>query len=205
MFNLFYRNRQLLFLTLTLVVVWGLSAFLTLPRLEDPEITQRVSTITTFFPGASAERVESLVTDKIEEELSDIEEIDTLSSTSSPGVSVVTVELKETVANVEPVWSKVRSQLEDATPELPTGASEPEYEDQEVKANALIVGLTWQLGTEPNYAIMRRVAEGLEDQLKNLPGTDSVELFGEPDEEIVVEVAQADLGRLGLTVQALSQ
>ncbi|MEM8809219.1 MAG: efflux RND transporter permease subunit, partial [Cyanobacteria bacterium P01_G01_bin.38] len=47
--------------------------------------------------------------------------------------------------------------------------------------------------------------EGLEDQLKNLPGTDSVELFGEPDEEIVVEVAQADLGRLGLTVQALSQ
>ncbi|MEM9163359.1 MAG: efflux RND transporter permease subunit, partial [Cyanobacteria bacterium P01_F01_bin.4] len=199
------RNRQLLFLTLTLVVVWGLSAFLTLPRLEDPEITQRVSTITTFFPGASAERVESLVTDKIEEELSDIEEIDTLSSTSSPGVSVVTVELKETVPNVAPVWSKVRSQLEDATPELPTGASEPEYEDQEVKANALIVGLTWRLDTAPNYAIMRRVAEGLEDQLKNLPGTDSVELFGEPDEEMVVEVAQADLGRLGLTVQALSQ
>ncbi|MEO0455255.1 MAG: efflux RND transporter permease subunit [Cyanobacteria bacterium P01_A01_bin.114] len=205
MLNLFYRNRQLLFLTLTLVVVWGLSAFLTLPRLEDPEITQRASTITTFFPGASAERVETLVTDKIEEELSDIEEIDTLSSTSSPGVSVVTVELKDTVANVAPVWSKVRSQLEDATPELPAGASEPEYEDQEVKANALIVGLTWQLEVTPNYAIMRRVAEGLEDQLKNLSGTDSVELFGEPDEEIVVEIAQADLGRLGLTVQALSQ
>ncbi|MEL6855030.1 MAG: efflux RND transporter permease subunit, partial [Cyanobacteria bacterium J06607_13] len=81
MFNLFYRNRQLLFLSLTLVVVWGLSAFLTLPRLEDPEIVQRVSTITTLFPGASAERVESLVTEKIEDEFSDIEEIDNIEST----------------------------------------------------------------------------------------------------------------------------
>ena len=112
MFNLFFRNRQLLFLTLTLVVVWGFSAFLSLPRLEDPEIVQRVSTVTTIFPGASAERVESLVTDKIEEELSDIEEVEEIRSSSSPGISVVTVELKETVPNVEPVWARVRSQID---------------------------------------------------------------------------------------------
>jgi multidrug efflux pump subunit AcrB len=205
MFNLFFRNRQLLFLTLTLIIVWGLSAFFTLPRLEDPEITQRVSTITTFFPGASAERVESLVTDKIEDELSDIEEIETISSTSSPGVSVITVELKETVANVNPVWSKVRSQLEDATPQLPPGATEPEYEDQQAKASALIVGLRWELDTDVNYAILRRVATGLEDQIRNLPGTEKVELFGEPDEEIQVEISQAPLTRLGLTAATLSQ
>ncbi|MEL7334526.1 MAG: efflux RND transporter permease subunit, partial [Cyanobacteria bacterium J06560_2] len=117
--NLFYRNRQLLFLTLTLIFVWGLSAFLTLPRLEDPEIVQRVSTITTVFPGASAERVESLITEKIEEEFSDVEEINTIESTSRPNLSVVTLELKDTVANVEPVWAKVRSKLEDVTPVLP--------------------------------------------------------------------------------------
>ena len=101
--NVFYRNRQLLFLTLTLIVVWGASAFLTLPRLEDPEIVQRNSTVTTVFPGASAERVESLVTDKIEEEFSDIEEIDNIKSTSSPNISVVNIELKDTVADVLPV------------------------------------------------------------------------------------------------------
>ncbi|MCG8362407.1 MAG: efflux RND transporter permease subunit, partial [Pseudanabaenales cyanobacterium] len=112
MHNLFYRNRQLLTLTLTLIVVWGLSAFFTLPRLEDPEITQRHSTITTFFPGASAERMESLVTEIIEEELSDIEAIDNLESTSSPGVSVISIELKETIPDVAPVWAKVRSQLD---------------------------------------------------------------------------------------------
>jgi multidrug efflux pump subunit AcrB len=65
MLNLFYRNRQLLILTLVLVVVWGLSAFLTLPSMEDPEITQRFARITTFLPGATPERVETLVTEKL--------------------------------------------------------------------------------------------------------------------------------------------
>ncbi|MEO0869215.1 MAG: efflux RND transporter permease subunit, partial [Cyanobacteria bacterium J06642_11] len=205
MFNLFFRNRQLLFLTLTLVIVWGLAAFLSLPRLEDPEIVQRVSTVTTVFPGASAERVESLVTDKIEEELSDIEEVDEIRSSSSPGLSVVTVELKETVANVEPVWARVRSQIDDVIPELPAGASRPDYEDAEVKASALIVGLTWDFDGPVNYGILRRVAEGLEAELRNVPGTDSVDLFGEPDEEIQVEISQADLLSLGISAQQLSQ
>ena len=205
MFNLFFRNRQLLFLTLTLVVVWGFSAFLSLPRLEDPEIVQRVSTVTTIFPGASAERVESLVTDKIEEELSDIEEVEEIRSSSSPGISVVTVELKETVPNVEPVWARVRSQIDDVIPELPPEASRPEYEDSEVKASAMIVGLTWELDEPVNYPILRRVAEGLEAELRNLPGTDSVELFGEPDEEIQVAISQADLLALGISAQGLSQ
>ncbi|MGD1949379.1 MAG: efflux RND transporter permease subunit [Leptolyngbyaceae cyanobacterium] len=205
MFNLFFRNRQLLFLTLTLVIVWGLSAFLSLPRLEDPEIVQRVSTVTTFFPGASAERVESLVTDKIEEELSNIEEVEEIRSSSSPGISVVTVELKETIPDVEPVWARVRSQIDDVMPELPAEASRPEYEDEEVKASAMIVGLTWELDEPANYPILRRVAEGLEAELRNLPGTDSVDLFGEPDEEIQVEISQADLLKLGISAQGLSQ
>ncbi|MEL6903411.1 MAG: efflux RND transporter permease subunit, partial [Cyanobacteria bacterium J06606_4] len=203
--NLFYRNRQLLFLSLTLIVVWGLSAFFTLPRLEDPEIVQRVSTITTVFPGASAERVESLVTDKIEEAFSDVEEINNIESTSSPNLSVVTLELKDTVVNVEPVWAKVRSKLEDVTPELPTKALEPEYEDADVSANTLIVGLTWDLTSPVNSTLLQRVAEGLQDQLEQIPGTDKVEVFGFSDEEIRVNINQAAAARLQLNAQAVAQ
>ena len=205
MLNLFYRNRQLLFLSIALIIVWGLSAFFTLPRLEDPEITQRFATVTTIFPGASPERVETLVTDKIEEELSEIEEIDTLESISSPGLSVVTIEIKESIRNVEPVWARVRSQLEDVTPELPPQALEPDYEDSEAKASALIVGLKWELAAAPNPAILRRVAEDLELQLRNIPGTDSVDLFGEPDEEILVEADPTELAQLRLTAQTLAR
>jgi multidrug efflux pump subunit AcrB len=206
MLNLFYRNRQLLILTLVLVIVWGLSAFLTLPRMEDPEITQRFARITTFLPGATPERVETLVTEKLEDRLFELEEIDSITSTSGTGVSVIAVELKEAIRDVDPVWAKVRSKVDDAVPDLPADATEPEYEEGSTKASALIVGLTWTLGGRaPNYTILGRLAEGLEDQIRAIPGTEKVELFGEPDEEIRVDIAAAELSRLGLTAQSLAQ
>ena len=203
--NLFYRNRQLLILTLTLIVVWGLSAFFTLPRMEDPEITQRFASVVTFFPGATPERVESLVTEKVEQKLFELEEIESLRSTSSSGFSSVVVELKESIQNVDPVWSKVRNKISDVVPELPVGASEPEFRDESTSASALIVGLTWELDTPPNYTILRRLAKGLETELRSIPGTDRLELFGEPEEEIQVKISPAELARLGLTAQALAQ
>ena len=205
MSTLFYRNRQLFLLALTLILVWGLSSFFTLPRLEDPEITQRVSTITTLFPGASAERVEALVSKLIEDELSEIEEIDSLESRSQLGISVVTVNLKESVRNVDRVWERVRSEVDDVIPKLPQEARSPEYEDREVKANALIVGLIWETNTPANYAILRRSAERLEDKLRYLPGTEKVEIFGDPEEEIQVEINPSELSMLGITVEELSE
>lgn len=203
--NLFYRNRQLLLLTLLLIVVWGVSAFLTLPRLEDPEIVQRFARITTFLPGATPERVETLVTEKIEDRLFELEEIASLRSTSSTGVSVITVEIKERISDVDPVWAKVRSKVNDAEPELPPDASTPEYADNSTQASALILGLTWTQADAPNYAILGRLAAALEDRLRAIPGTETVDIFGEPDEEIRVDIAATELSRLGLSAAALAQ
>ena len=203
--NLFYRNRQLLLLSLVLIVVWGLSAFLTLPRLEDPEIVQRFARVTTFLPGATPERVETLVTEKIEDRLFELEEIESLRSTSGTGISVITIELKDTIPDVDPVWAKVRSKVDDAVPELPADATVPEYADSSTKASALIVGLTWTHPDAPNYAILGRLAATLEDRLRAIPGTETVDIFGEPDEEIRVDIAAAELSRLGLSAAALSQ
>ncbi|HIK46666.1 MAG TPA: efflux RND transporter permease subunit, partial [Leptolyngbyaceae cyanobacterium M65_K2018_010] len=205
MLSLFYRNRQLLLLTLILIVVWGLSAFFTLPRMEDPEIVQRFARITTLLPGATPERVETLVTEKIEDRLFELEEVESLQSTSSTGISVISVELKETITDVDSVWAKVRSKVDDAVPDLPADASVPEYADSSTKASSLIVGLTWMLDTEPNYAILGRLSASLEDRLRAIPGTDKVEIFGEPDEEIRVDIAASELARLGLTAQTLAQ
>ncbi|WP_204141489.1 efflux RND transporter permease subunit [Halomicronema sp. CCY15110] len=205
MLTLFYRNRQLLTLTLTLVIVWGLSALFALPRLEDPEITQRYAQVVTFLPGATPERVESLVTEPLEDKLFELEEVSFLESTSSTGISVIGVEIKEAIRDVEPIWAKVRGKIDDAVPDLPPEASDPEYRDSSVSASALIVGLTWELPGEPNQLILGRLAEGLEDRLRSLPGTDRVERFGYADEEIRVEIAASELARLGLTAQALSQ
>ncbi len=174
MFDLFYRNRRLLVLTLALILVAGISAYQSLPRLEDPELISRNAIVTTRFPGADAERVEALVTEKIEEELFDVEEIKTLESTSRAGISIIEVELQDEVVAVDEIWSRIRDKLNDVEPELPSGALEPDLEDLEVRGHALITAITWQNNSPVSYAVLRRLAEGLEDELRGIKGTENV-------------------------------
>ncbi|MEM7796788.1 MAG: efflux RND transporter permease subunit, partial [Cyanobacteria bacterium P01_C01_bin.118] len=200
----FYRNIRLLVLTIVMIMVWGFVSFQSLPRQEDPELVSRVAVVQTAFPGANAERVEALVTEVIEAELSELEEIDVLSSDSRVGFSTITVELSESIVDAQPVWSKVRDELDDAAARLPNGASEPDLDEAFVKAYTMIASLTWQLPTEPNYGILRRYGEELALRLRGTTGTEEVELFGDPAEEIVVEVDAPSLTAVGLSPQALA-
>ena len=68
----FYLDQRLTILTLLLACASGLSSLMVLPRMEDPLLSQRAANVTTLFPGANAEKVESLVTEKIEEKLRDV-------------------------------------------------------------------------------------------------------------------------------------
>ncbi|MGK7914343.1 MAG: efflux RND transporter permease subunit, partial [Prochloraceae cyanobacterium] len=171
MMGLFYRNYRLLLLTVILILVWGISSFFTLPRLEDPELVTRSAIVRTLLPGADAERVEALVSAKIEAEISDIEEIKTYESTSRSGISVINIELLESVTanEKELVWSRIRDKIDDAIAQLPPAASKPELDEVDTKAYAKIVALTWEQDTLPNLAILTRKAESLQDELKILP------------------------------------
>ncbi len=210
--DLFYRNPRLMVLTVALILVGGLSSYYVLPRMEDPLLTERAAMVVTRFPGADAERVESLVTEKLEQELQEIDEIKEVRSLSRSGVSTVNIELRDDIYEVDTVWSRIRDKLDDARPALPDGALEPVFEQLDVKAYALIAALTWNpaSGTDedveptPNYAILRRLAEQLDDELLAISGTEEVDTFGDPEEEVVVEVDQAKLAALGLTVQSVS-
>lgn len=207
MFTLFYRNTRLLILTIILVAVWGISSYFTLPRLEDPELVSRNAIVKTFLPGADAERVEALITDKIESKLTEIEEIDNYRSTSRAGSSIINLELQDQVSKqqVDSVWSRVRNKLDEVNNELPTNIRKPELEEIKIKAYALLAGLTWQQDEQPNYTILRRQAEVLKERLERIPGTEEVEIFGDRDEEIIVEINPQALASYNLTARELSQ
>lgn len=221
MHDLFFRNRRLLQLVLALIVVGGVSSYTVLPRTEDPRLTKRNSLITTAFPGANAQQVESLVTEKLERRLQEIEEVNKLNSTSRAGISVVTIELFEEIpeAEVDEIWSRIRDKVSDVSAELPPGASEPEFNetDTEVDAYTVIAAFAWQRSPGDSnrfhdvyesgvgYATMRRLAETLADRLRGVAGTKQVKLFGAPDEEIVVKVSPARLADLGMTAADVSR
>ena len=196
-----YSDLRLLILTICLIVAWGISSFQVLPRMEDPNLSQRSAFITTSFPGANAHRVESLVTEEIEQKLFEISELKDVTSASRVGSSVIFVELQDEVSNVNEVWSQVRDKVSDVIPQLPPEASEPRYEDIDARAYTLVTGLVWNIKEAPNYAILNRIGKEFESILRSLPGTEKVEVFGIPQEEIVVETDDSDLAALGLTTQ----
>lgn len=204
MVTAFYRNIRLLILTIFLVLAWGFLSFQSLPRQEDPELVSRIAVVQTAFPGANAERVESLVTEVIESELSELEEIAVLSSDSRAGFSTVSVELIDTIDDAQPVWAKLRNELDSAATRLPAGTSEPELDEAKIKAYTVITSLTWNLPGEPNYAILGRHADELALKMRGINGTEEVEIFGEPSEEVVVEVVGPNLAALGLSAQTLA-
>ncbi len=207
MVKLLYRNFRLLILTILLIIFWGITSYVSLPRLEDPELVSRVALVTTFYPGATAERVEALVTEKIENKIAEIEEVKTYESTSRTGVSIISIELLDRMKSteVDGVWSRVRDRLRDVKPELPAQTTDPDLEKIEIRAYALIAALTWEQDDSPNYAILQRQAKLLQDELRTLNGTEKVEIFGAPDEEVSVTVNAPDLAALGLTAADVSQ
>ncbi|MGF1675303.1 MAG: efflux RND transporter permease subunit, partial [Rivularia sp. (in: cyanobacteria)] len=190
---------------MVLILVWGFSAYQSLPRQEDPTQVARTAVITTIFPGSSAERVEALVTEVIESEISEIEEITTVTSDSRVGLSTISVELKDAVTDAEPIWTRVRDRLADATVQFPPGVLAPDLERAETRAYPVIASLVWQGENEPNYAILRRFASELDVQIRGVDGTEKVDKFGFPSEEITVEINPSDLAAVGLNAQQLSQ
>lgn len=202
----FFRNRHLLILTIVAIFVGGLSAYSTLPRQEDPRLTNWWGFVQTAFPGASADRVEALVTDPLERVLREVSEIKTLDSTSRRGISIIVVELHEHVLNTAPVWSRIRDKIDDFERLRPEGALKPELDHERTEsAFSHIVALTWSQSEEPNLAILGRWAEELADRLRSVPGTDLARVYGAAEEEISVTVDPAELITVGLTSQELAR
>ena len=198
--TLLFRNRRLLILLLGLIVAIAALAYGKIGRQEDPTITGLFATIVAPYPGADPARVEALVTEKIEEELREISEIDEIRSTSRAGVSVVTIELSKYIPDtrIEQVWSEVRDALNDANRRFPAGALEPELDTDRTGAYTAISAITMAEGLAQNPAIQRRYAELLQDRLRQIPDTKYVDLFGDREEEITISVDPAAINALGL-------
>ncbi|MEM7084184.1 MAG: efflux RND transporter permease subunit [Pseudomonadota bacterium] len=206
--RLFYRNRYALVLSMLVIVLAGWSALTNLPRIEDPRITNRFSRVIALFPGASANRVEALVTDPIEDALEELSEIKKVESWSRANIASLGLELQDWVEqeDTDQIYSKIRSRLQNVAAILPPEATTPILDDKvSAIAYSLIVSINWPADDAPPLNLMNRLAEELADQFRELPGTDVVRLFGAPGEEISVEIDSNELAAMGLTVDDLAR
>jgi len=196
-----FGNRYLLVLGVVIVLLAGFSAISSMPRIEDPRITNRNPKVVTLLPGASATRIEALVTDPVEDALREIAEIGELESTSRAGVSVVNIQLEDRVGpgENERIFSRIRDRLNDVTAQLPPDARLDFDDEFSATAFSLVATISWQQGGEPPLTLMNRLAEELADRLRNVSGTELVRLYGQPEEEISVTLDRDRLAALGMT------
>lgn len=204
--TLTFRQPRLVALIILVLVAAGLSSFLSLGRQEDPTITNLFATVTTQFPGADPQRVEALVSAEIEEELRKIAEVDEITSVSRTGVSVVSVELLETLdeATIEQVWAEARDAVEDARQRFPAGVLAPDFNAEGISAYSAVIAITADNLAYPK-TLLSRHAEALGDRLRSIPSTRAVDYFGQPEEEILVNVDMDKAAALGLRATEISQ
>lgn len=205
MLTLFYREWRVFALAIAIIVVSGIGALNTIGRQEDPTLTNLFTTILTPFPGASPARVESLVTEKIEDELKKISEIEEIRSNSRQGISVITVELSQFISDdrLEIAWSEIRDALSDAARNFPEGVPDPEFDNDKFGAHTAISVLS---PNSPEFYVpshLQRQAELLRDRLRQLPGTKLVRIYGEQREQVTVTIDARRLADLNLNPNAI--
>lgn len=196
------KNNRLALGILLSILIMGLATFNTMPRDEMPPFTLRVCSIVTLFPGASPERVELLVTDKIEKIVQEMPEVDFIESESRTGVSIVIVSIKKSETEMRPIWDEIRRKTSDMKTQLPEGVIGPEVNDELADVYGILIGITGEGFTN---AELRDVAEEVRDVLIKLTNSAKVELAGIREERIFVEYDNARLAELGITTQGLQQ
>lgn len=197
------QYNRVTYLSLLIVVLLGFQTYLTLPRDSMPPFTIRVATVVTNFPGASPERIENLITEKIEKVAQEIPEVDNITSTSRTGISVISVSLKDDTPEdkLQAVWDRLRRKIETIENDLPSGIIGPTVKDEDIGVSyGIFVGFDFD---GFGYSEQERYAETLRDRIIVLEDAAKVEIGGVIEERIYIEYNDAELARLGVTASQI--
>ncbi|WP_429886557.1 efflux RND transporter permease subunit, partial [Geoalkalibacter halelectricus] len=189
------KNRVTLTL-LAVLLVAGVWSFFSLPRDEDPGFIIRTAQVLTLFPGAGPERVEQLVTDKLEKAIQEIPQIDFITSESKPGVSMILVNIQERYTDMRPIWDDLRRKVERTARELPAEIIGPTVNDEFGDVFGVVFTLR---GEGLSYAELKDIAEDCRNELLLSREVAKVDIFGVQQERIFVEYSNARLAEFGIS------
>ncbi|MGI9471241.1 MAG: efflux RND transporter permease subunit [Rubripirellula sp.] len=208
------KYKPIVISAIVLAMTWGVVAFFTMPRREDPQFTIRVCVVSTSWPGAPAETVEELVTDKLETKLISIEDVKLTRSITRNGQSTVFVELEDWVSpnEIQDVWDKVRARVQ--LVEMPDPDVRPIVNDEFGDTTVLLLAV-YQTPTHERSEVrtadrysdreLEEFAELVQDELRLLHGVGKVDLFGVREEAVYIETDLGNWSQLSLTTDQLEK
>ena len=194
------KNDKVTIVFSLLLFIYGIISFLDLPRAKDPGFIIRTATVVTYFPGASAKRVEQLVTDKLEKQIQEMSEIDFIKSTSKSGVSIIFVNILEKHKNMRPIWDALRRKVEDGARQLPNGTSKPIVNDEFGDVYGSMISISAN-GLSPKE--LEDIANDTKDVFLRLDDVAKIEILGIQPQVVYVEFDNSKMARLNLSASYL--
>jgi multidrug efflux pump len=185
------------------LVLFGAIGYTRLAVREFPDVDPPIVSVSTELPGANPQVVESAVTDILEEELSTVEGLRTLTSSSAEGFSNITLEFN-LERGVEAAAQDVRDKVARIRGRLPEDVREPVVAKQEADAQPFF----WLALSGENYDLLQLSDIGdrlVKSRLQTLPGVGQARIFGERRFSMRVWLSASELSARGLTVQDVQQ
>jgi multidrug efflux pump subunit AcrB len=192
------RERSITLFLIVAIILSGTYAFLRLGRAEDPSFTIKTLTVTTVWPGATAQEMQDLVAEPLEKRMQELRWYDRVETFTRPGIAVMMVTLsdKTPAADVAEEFYQARKKLGDEASKLPAGVLGPFVNDEYSDVIFAVYALEAH-GMPPRD--LTREAETLRQRLLHVPGVKKVNIQGERPERIFVEFSYARLANLGVS------
>lgn len=196
LWKFFIEKRQFTILLMVVLILWGGFAAIRITKESAPEVQIPVGIVSVALPGASAEDIERLVTNKIEEQLANLSDLNTLTSTSRAGVSIITAEFNAS-ADIDKSIQTLKDEVDKAKVDLPADATDPVVSDVNfVDQPIQIISIT----ADAPFGKLAELGEEVKRELQTVEGVSRVEVSGVQHREINVVVKKEEIARYGISL-----
>ena len=184
------NNKTTMYVAIFLILVLGISAYFSMPREDFPEIKETKIYISTLYPGNTAEDIEKLITDSLEDQLKGLSGVVEITSTSQEDYSMIIVEFDDDM-NVEVAKQRVKDKLdaEKASEDWPT------FNGAKVDPNAFDLSMSEEIpflniNISGDYTLqkLKEFAEYLQDDIEDLSEVKQADIRGVQDKEVEIAV-----------------
>ncbi|ELB2043561.1 multidrug efflux RND transporter permease subunit VmeV [Vibrio parahaemolyticus] len=197
------KNKVISWLFIVILAIGGVTSFLELGRLEDPAFTIKDAMIVATYPGATSKEVEEELTYPLEKEIRKLPYIDRITSTSSNGMSQIMVSMKMDYGPDElpQIWDEMRRKINDLQPTLPQGVQSLQIIDDFGDVYGVMLMLT---GDDYDYVELKRYADHLRREIELVDGVGKVDIAGDQQEMLFVEISLDRLASLNFDMNVVS-
>lgn len=194
--NFFILKHRFTSLIILIALLLGTISIIQIPKESTPEVDIPFVVVNTVFPGASAEDVEELVTNIIEDKILGTDGVKKVSSTSGEGFSSIAIEFDPAIKGRDQK-DKIQDKVDGAKVDLPEEAKDPVVWKVDISEDPILI---FSLSGPYDTILIKKFAEELKDNIEKISGVSKVTILGGQEREVQVIVNKASLDRYRLSI-----